>query len=106
MSAMTEPLSASAARLAAAVQQSVIGQRAAVETMVAAYAAGGHVLLEGVPGIGKTLLARSFAACLDLSFARVQFTPDLTPADVLGTNVFDPESRTFRLVRGRSSRRF
>jgi MoxR-like ATPase len=67
---------------------------------VAAYMAGGHVLLEGVPGIGKTMLARSFASALGLGFSRVQFTPDLMPTDVVGMNVFDPPSGTFRLVKG------
>src|SRR5262249_52214976 len=70
------------------------------EALMAAYMAGGHALLEGVPGIGKTLLARSFAACLGLRFARLQFTPDLMPTDVVGMNLFDPSSRTFRLMRG------
>ena len=95
-----ESLQSAAGRLVSAVEQSVLGQRLAIEALLAAYVAGGHVLLEGVPGIGKTLLARSFAGSLGLSFARVQFTPDLMPADVLGTNVFDQDSRTFRLVRG------
>ncbi|MCP3956848.1 MAG: MoxR family ATPase [bacterium] len=62
--------------------------------------AGGHALLEGVPGIGKTLLARAFAAALGLDFNRVQFTPDLMPTDVTGTNVFQRDANTFQLVRG------
>ncbi len=95
------PLEGNAAeRIAAALGERVVGQREATEGLLAAYMAGGHVLLEGVPGIGKTLLARSFAGGLGLRFSRVQFTPDLMPADLVGTNVFDPASRTFRLVRG------
>ena len=78
----------------------MLGQSAAVETLIVSWMAGGHALLEGVPGIGKTLLARSFAACLGSRFARVQFTPDLMPADVLGTNVYDAAGGAFRLVRG------
>ena len=78
----------------------VVGQEETVDTLVAAYLAGGHALLEGVPGIAKTLLARAFASSLGLEMARIQFTPDLMPADVLGTNVFDSNSGTFRLVRG------
>jgi len=96
----TERLIAAAQELATALEGTVLGQRAAVETLIAAYMAGGHVLLEGVPGMGKTLLARAFASCLGVRFTRVQFTPDLMPADVIGTNVFDAPSGSFRLVRG------
>jgi MoxR-like ATPase len=78
----------------------VLGQRTAAESLMAAYMAGGHALLEGVPGIGKTLLARSFAACLGLRFTRVQFTPDVMPTDLTGMNVFDSTTRAFRLSRG------
>ncbi|MDY7096098.1 MAG: MoxR family ATPase [Acidobacteriota bacterium] len=83
-----------------AVSGTVLGQEAAIDSLCAAYLAGGHVLLEGVPGVGKTLLARCFAATLGLDFTRLQFTPDLMPGDVLGTNVFDRNQGTFRLVRG------
>jgi len=89
-----------AARIQGALDGAVLGQRAATEALLAAYMAGGHALLEGVPGIGKTLLARAFAACLGLRFARIQFTPDVMPTDLLGMNVFEPASRTFRLTRG------
>ena len=89
-----------AEKVLAAVEQQVLGQRAAAESLLATYMAGGHALLEGVPGVGKTLLARSFAALLGLDFQRIQFTPDLMPTDVVGTNVFDRESGAFRLVRG------
>ena len=89
-----------AAGILSALDQVVLGQRTAAESLACAYMAGGHALLEGVPGVGKTLLARSFAACLGLRFARVQFTPDLMPTDVVGMNVMDGASKTFRLVRG------
>jgi len=89
-----------ARRIVATLDGCVLGQRRSIETLVAAYMAGGHVLLEGVPGIGKTLLARAFAACLGVRFTRVQFTPDLMPSDVIGTNVFEGASGGFRLVRG------
>ncbi len=95
-----ETLAAAASALVETLGDAVLGQRPAVETLLTAYIAGGHVLLEGVPGIGKTLLARAFAGCLGLRFARVQFTPDLMPADVLGGNVFDQAKGTFRLVQG------
>jgi MoxR-like ATPase len=78
----------------------VVGQEAAIDTLLASYMAGGHVLIEGVPGIAKTLLARCFAAALGVELARIQFTPDLMPADILGTNVFDQKAGSFRLVRG------
>ncbi|MCG8459497.1 MAG: MoxR family ATPase [Holophagales bacterium] len=87
-------------RLLAVLDHHVLGQRHACEQLVVAFMAGGHALLEGVPGIGKTLLARAFAAALGRDFHRVQFTPDLMPADVVGTNVFEQDSGTFRLVRG------
>ena len=78
----------------------VLGQRPAIETLLVTYMAGGHALLEGVPGLGKTLLARAFAAALGARFSRVQFTPDLMPADVIGTNVYEAASGSFRLLRG------
>jgi MoxR-like ATPase len=78
----------------------VLGQRAAIETLLVTYMAGGHALLEGVPGLGKTLLARAFAAVLGARFSRVQFTPDLMPADVIGTNVYEAATGSFRLLRG------
>jgi MoxR-like ATPase len=89
-----------AARLAAALEPVVLGQSAAARTLVAAYLSGGHALVEGVPGVGKTLLVRALAACLGLRFSRIQFTPDLMPTDVIGANVLDQAAGTFRLVRG------
>ena len=72
----------------------IVGQQAVVERLLAAFFAGGHVLLEGVPGLGKTLLAKSFAKVLGLSFRRVQCTPDLMPADIIGTElVVDRDGR-------------
>ena len=78
----------------------VVGQDAVVEALLVALLCRGHVLIEGVPGTGKTLLARVFARVLGLGFSRVQFTPDLLPGDVVGTNLFDFQSGTFRLTRG------
>src|SRR5881409_3294609 len=65
----------------------IVGHDAVVEGTLIALFAGGHVLLEGVPGLGKTLLVRTLSDALDLSFSRIQFTPDLMPADILGTNI-------------------
>ena len=61
---------------------------------------GGHILLEGVPGTGKTLLAQAFAATLSLQFGRIQFTPDMMPGDVLGTNLFNFQTNSFMLTQG------
>ncbi|MES1205214.1 MAG: MoxR family ATPase [Pseudomonadota bacterium] len=74
-------------RLIGEIGQRLVGQREAVEGVVTAILAGGHALLEGVPGLGKTLLVRTLADALDLSFSRIQFTPDLMPSDVTGTHI-------------------
>src|SRR6516164_10291788 len=73
--------------LRAEIGKVVVGQDAIVEGTLIALFAGGHVLLEGVPGLGKTLLVRTLGEVLELSFNRIQFTPDLMPADILGTNL-------------------
>jgi len=75
------------AALRAEIGKVVVGQEEIVESTIIALFAGGHVLLEGVPGLGKTLLVRTLSEVLDLSFNRIQFTPDLMPADILGTNI-------------------
>ncbi len=78
----------------------VVGQEDAMDELIAAWLAGGHVLLEGVPGVAKTLLARTLAAALGLEFKRVQFTPDLMPADITGGSIFDFKGGTFQLQKG------
>jgi len=93
-------LAAAFGRIEAEVAKAVVGQREVVEQLLAALFAGGHVLLEGVPGVAKTLLAKALARTLDLGFGRVQFTPDLMPADILGTSVFRADRATFELRRG------
>ena len=84
----------------AEVRKAVVGQDGAIELMLIALFAGGHVLLEGVPGTAKTLLAQSFAASLSLRFGRVQFTPDLMPGDLLGANLFNFQTSAFSLTKG------
>src|SRR4051812_7555971 len=74
-------------RIAQKVGERVVGQEETVECVTAGLLLGGHVLMEGVPGVGKTLLARTLADVVHLKFARVQFTPDLMPSDILGTYV-------------------
>ena len=86
--------------LRASLQSVVVGQADAMDELVAAWLAGGHVLLEGVPGVAKTLLARTLAGALGLDFGRVQFTPDLMPADITGGSIFDFKGGTFRLQKG------
>src|SRR5581483_1757791 len=76
------------------IQKRIVGQRATIRDVLVALFAGGHVLLEGVPGVGKTLLVRTLAEALHASFARIQFTPDLIPADVLGTRVVIEDEKT------------
>jgi MoxR-like ATPase len=78
----------------------LVGQRELVDGLLVALLCQGHVLVEGVPGLAKTTAVRTFARVLDLSFRRIQFTPDLLPADLLGTQVYDPANSTFRLHRG------
>ncbi|AKT37151.1 AAA family ATPase [Chondromyces crocatus] len=90
-------------RLKDAIAQVIVGQSEVVEQTLWGILAGGHVLLEGAPGLGKTLLVRTIASCLDLRFSRIQFTPDLMPSDVTGTNILvsAPDgSRHFSLHKG------
>ncbi len=93
-----------ACQLAAALQQelrkALIGQTAVIDDVLTALIAGGHVLIEGVPGLGKTLLVRALARCFGGDFARIQFTPDLMPSDVTGHAIWDLASEQFKLRKG------
>jgi MoxR-like ATPase len=82
------------------VGKAIVGQQEAIRLCGIAVVARGHVLLEGVPGVGKTLLAKSIARLLSLGYGRVQFTPDLMPADILGTSVYDLQTRSFSVRQG------
>ena len=82
------------------VGRRVVGQEYMVERLLISLLTGGHVLLEGVPGLAKTLTVRTLAETIDTSFQRIQFTPDLLPADVLGTQVFDQSTGKFSIKRG------
>jgi MoxR-like ATPase len=87
-------------RLRAAIGQALVGQAPVVEQVLIALVASGHVLIEGVPGLGKTLLVRALAQALAVAYARVQFTPDMMPSDITGHAILDPATRDLRVVRG------
>ena len=84
----------------AEVERAVVGKRALLEMMMASVLAGGHILLEDFPGLGKTLVARSFATALGLDFKRIQFTPDLLPGDITGGYIFNRTKNSFELRKG------
>lgn len=92
-----------AARLRRNVARVIVGKEAVIDLLLVALLSDGHVLLEDVPGIGKTLLAKALARSLDLSFQRIQGTPDLLPGDMTGISYFDQRSSTFVFRPGPSS---
>ncbi|MEW6531162.1 MAG: MoxR family ATPase [Thermodesulfobacteriota bacterium] len=83
-----------------AIGRVILGQETVLEQLLCCVVAGGHVLVEGVPGLGKTLLARTLARVVDADYGRIQFTPDLLPSDIVGTFVFNPKTTEFVLRRG------
>ncbi len=89
-----------AARLREQVHRVVIGQDQTLDLLLVALLSEGHILFEGVPGVAKTLLARAFGSALSLQFGRVQFTPDLMPGDIVGTNLFNFQTNQFTLTKG------
>jgi MoxR-like ATPase len=105
-SAETQPSDAVAAvtsgarRVRQTLGRVIVGQDEAIDLALVTLLAGGHALIEGVPGVGKTLLVKALARAVGGEFQRIQFTPDLMPADITGTSVFDLKTQEFRLVRG------
>src|SRR5215203_3972775 len=93
-------LSEAVARIRQQIKKVIIGQDAMVKLITAAVLADGHVLIEGVPGVAKTLTAKLVARAMNVQFSRIQFTPDLMPSDVLGTPVFNPKEGTFDFKKG------
>ena len=87
-------------RILQEVSRRIVGQDAMVERLLVGLMTGGHILLEGVPGLAKTLAVRTLAEIIDASFSRIQFTPDLLPADVIGTMVFNQKSQEFHVKKG------
>jgi MoxR-like ATPase len=98
-----DALLAAASRLRDEVSRRIVGQREVLDEILMAILAGGHALLVGVPGLAKTLMIRSVADAMELDFRRIQFTPDLVPSDITGTEILEENAsggRTFRFVRG------
>ena len=89
-----------AERVRAEMHKVIVGQENLIDMLLVALLTGGHVLLEGVPGTAKTLSIRTLSLLFRTSFARIQFTPDLMPSDILGTNVFDPRTQEFQMRKG------
>src|ERR1700728_3056078 len=88
------------AKLRSQIAHALVGQQAVVDQTIIALMVAGHVLVEGVPGLGKTLLVRALAQAMSLKVARVQFTPDLVPSDITGHAILDTVTRELRVVRG------
>jgi MoxR-like ATPase len=94
------PVHSSISRIKEQIGKVIIGQEQMVELLIAAIFARGHVLLEGVPGVAKTLTSKLVAKTIDAQFSRIQFTPDLMPSDVIGTSVFNPKTSEFQFRKG------
>jgi MoxR-like ATPase len=95
-----EPVETLANNLRQEIGKAIIGQKDTIELMLVALLSGGHILLEGVPGTAKTFLAQAFSYAMKLDFGRIQFTPDLLPGDLIGTNLFNFQTSKFSLIKG------
>src|SRR6201991_2943917 len=93
-------LSLAVDQIKATLAKIIVGQQDAIELLIAGILADGHILIEGVPGVAKTLTAKLIAKAIDAQYSRIQFTPDLMPSDVLGTSVFSPKTSEFEFRRG------
>src|SRR5215211_193000 len=93
-------LNEAVANIRSEIAKVLVGQEKMIDLLLAALLAEGHVLIEGVPGVAKTLTAKLVARCMAVPFSRIQFTPDLMPSDVLGTPVFNPREGQFEFKRG------
>ena len=87
-------------RLRTEIGRVIVGQEQLVDRLLVGLLANGHVLLEGVPGLAKTMCVRTLASAIHASFHRVQFTPDLLPADIVGTLIYSPQDGTYRATKG------
>jgi MoxR-like ATPase len=94
------PLSAAVADIRNEIGKVIVGQHEMVNMLMIGLLSDGHILIEGVPGVAKTLTAKLIARIIDADFSRIQFTPDLMPSDVLGTSVFNPKEADFQFKRG------
>ncbi len=97
---MVHPLSQLVELMQERIQQVIVGQHGMIEQLLAGLLADGHILIEGVPGVAKTLTAKLLAKLIDTRFSRIQFTPDLMPSDVLGTSIFNPQTSSFQFKAG------
>jgi MoxR-like ATPase len=97
---LVEDLRARLSPLFGELEKIIVGQRAMIERLLVGLLTGGHILIEGVPGLAKTLAVRTLGQALRLSFHRIQFTPDLLPADVIGTQIFNPRTGEFAIKKG------
>jgi MoxR-like ATPase len=97
---MSEYVSATVAHIKNEVQKVIVGQDDAIEQILIALLAEGHALIEGVPGTAKTLTVKTLSRIINATFSRIQFTPDLMPSDITGTNVFNLATSSFNLRRG------
>ena len=95
-----EPLRASIDKIKAEMETVIVGQHKMIDQLLVSILANGHVLIEGVPGVAKTMTAKIIAKTLSIDFSRIQFTPDLMPSDILGTSVFDLKKSEFEFKKG------